>query len=132
MSKSIKEMLKEGMNPDELRAILEKEIAEVEAEKNDSVSTVRNDLALSLIRYAKAMGLNLGITEAEVAALLKEVEPEVKKYAKIFQILLESEIEKEDKKENEWYKPYTLTTKFSKSEDELDKLMRKLVGDIVK
>ena len=54
MSKSIKEMLKEGMNPDELRAILEKEIAEVEAEKNDSVSTVRNDLALSLIRYAKA------------------------------------------------------------------------------
>ena len=98
MNKSIKEMLKEGMNPDELRAILEKEIAEVEAEKNDSVSTVRNDLALSLIRYAKAMGLNLDITEAEVAALLKEVEPEVKKYAKIFQILLESEIEKEDKK----------------------------------
>ena len=39
MNKSIKEMLKEGMNPDELRAILEKEIAEVEAEKNDSVST---------------------------------------------------------------------------------------------
>ena len=83
MNKSIKEMLKEGMNPDELRAILEKEIAEVEAEKNDSVSTVRNDLALSLIRYAKAIGLNLDITEAEVAALLKEVEPEVKKYAKM-------------------------------------------------
>ena len=131
MNKSIKEMLKEGMNPDELRAILEKEIAEVEAEKNDSVSTIRNDLALSLIRYAKAMGLNLDITEAEIAALLKEVEPEVKKYAKIFQILLESEIEKEDKKENEGYKPYTLT-KFNKSEDELDKLMRKLIGDIVK
>lgn len=128
MSKSIKEMLKEGMNPDELRAILEKEIAEVEAEKNDSISTIRNDLALSLIRYAKAIGLNLDITEAEVAALLKEVEPEIKKYAKIFQILLESEIEKEDK----GYKPYTLTTKFSKSEDELDKLMRKLIGDIVK
>ena len=128
MNKSIKEMLKEGMNPDELRAILEKEIAEVEAEKNDSISTIRNDLALSLIRYAKAMGLNLDITEAEVAALLKEVEPEIKKYAKIFQILLESEIEKEDK----GYKPYTLTTKFSKSEDELDKLMRKLIGDIVK
>ena len=128
MNKSIKEMLKEGMNPDELRAILEKEIAEVEAEKNDSISTIRNDLALSLIRYAKAIGLNLDITEAEVAALLKEVEPEIKKYAKIFQILLESEIEKEDK----GYKPYTLTTKFSKSEDELDKLMRKLIGDIVK
>ena len=128
MNKSIKEMLKEGMNPDELRAILEKEIAEVEAEKNDSISTIRNDLALSLIRYAKAIGLNLDITEAEVAALLKEVEPEIKKYAKIFQILLESEIEKEDK----GYKPYTLTTKFNKSEDELDKLMRKLIGDIVK
>ena len=127
MNKSIKEMLKEGMNPDELRAILEKEIAEVEAEKNDSVSTIRNDLALSLIRYAKAMGLNLDITEAEVAALLKEVEPEIKKYAKIFQILLESEIEKE----NKGYKPYSLT-KFNKSEDELDKLMRKLIGDIVK
>ena len=128
MNKSIKEMLKEGMNPDELRAILEKEIAEVEAEKNDSISTIRNDLALSLIRYAKVIGLNLDITEIEVAALLKEVEPEIKKYAKIFQILLESEIEKEDK----GYKPYTLTTKFSKSEDELDKLMRKLIGDIVK
>ena len=128
MSKSIKEMLKEGMNPDELRAILEKEIAEVEAEKHDSVSTIRNDLALSLIRYAKAMGLNMNITEAEVAALLKEVEPEVKKYAKIFQILLESEIEKE---KNKGYKPYSLT-KFNKSEDELDKLMRKLIGDIVK
>ena len=127
MSKSIKEMLKEGMNPDELRAILEKEIAEVEAEKHDSVSTIRNDLALSLIRYAKAMGLNMNITEAEVAALLKEVEPEVKKYAKIFQILLESEIEKKNKR----YKPYSLT-KFNKSEDELDKLMRKLIGDIVK
>lgn len=65
MSKSIKEMLKEGMDPDELRAILEKEIAEVEAEKTDSISTVRNDLVLSLIRYAKAIGLNLDITEEE-------------------------------------------------------------------
>lgn len=127
MSKSIKEMLKEGMNPDELRAILEKEIAEVEAEKNDSVSTVRNDLALSLVRYTKAMGLNLDITEEEIAALLKEAEPEIKKYGKIFQILLESEIEKEDK----GYKPYSLT-KFNKSENELDKLMRKLVGNVVK
>lgn len=131
MSKSIKEMLEEGMNPDELRAMLEDEISKAKAEKNDSVSTIRNDLALSLIRYAKAIGLNLDITEKDVAALLKEFEPEIKKYARIFQILLESEIEKEDKEENKGYKPYSLT-KFNKSEDELDKLMRKLIGDIVK
>ena len=76
--KDIKEMLKSGdKTPDELRAILEKEIAEAEEEMKKqevvSIETVRNDLALSLIRYREALGLDFDIKVEDAAAMLKEI-----------------------------------------------------------
>ena len=92
--KDIKEMLKNGdKTPDELRAILEKEIAaaqeEMKKQESESIETRRNDLALSLIRYGEALGLDFDIEVEDAAAMLKEIEPELRKYAKILKILLE-------------------------------------------
>ena len=92
--KDIKEMLKSGdKTPDELRAILEKEIAEAQEEmkkqESESIETRRNDIALNLIRYGEALGLDFDIKVEDAAAMLKEIEPELRKYAKILKILLE-------------------------------------------
>ena len=134
--KDIKEMLKSGdKTPDELRAILEKEIAEAEEEMKKqevvSIETVRNDLALSLIRYGEALGLDFDIKVEDAAALLKEIEPELRKYAKILKILLEDiEVDGDKKKEAEprIFKPASLT----KYDKDIDKKMDELVAKVMK
>ena len=133
--KDIKEMLKNGdKTPDELRAILEKEIAEAEEEMKkqefESIETRRNDLALSLIRYGEALGLDFDTKVEDVAAILKEIEPEIKKYAKILKILLEDiEVDGDEKKETESriFKPSL--TKYDK---DVDKKMDELVAKVMK
>ena len=133
--KDIKEMLKSGdKTPDELRAILEKEIAEAEEEMKkqefESIETRRNDLALSLIRYGEALGLDFDTKVEDVAAILKEIEPEIKKYAKILKILLEDiEVDGDEKKETESriFKPSL--TKYDK---DVDKKMDELVAKVMK
>lgn len=133
--KNIKEMLKSGdKTPDELREILEKEIAEaqkeIENKKDESIKTRRNDLALSLIRYGEALGLDFDIKVEDAAAILKEMEPEIKKYAKILKILLEDiEVDEDEKKEAEprIFKPSL--TKYSK---DVDKKMDELVAKVMK
>ncbi len=134
--KDIKDMLKNGdKTPDELRAILEKEIAEAQEEmkkqESESLETSRrNDLALSLIRYGKALGLNFDIEVEDAAAILKEIEPEIKKYAKILKILLEDiEVDEDEKKESESriFKPSL--TKYDK---DVDKKMDELVAKVMK
>ena len=133
--KDIKEMLKSGdKTPDELRAILEKEIAEAEEEMKKqevvSIETVRNDLALSLIRYGEALGLDFDIKVEDAAAILKEIEPELRKYAKILKILLEDiEVDEDEKKEAE---PRIFKPSLTKYDKDIDKKMDELVAKVMK
>ena len=133
--KDIKEMLKSGdKTPDELRAILEKEIAEAEEEMKKqevvSIETVRNDLALSLIRYGESLGLDFDIKVEDAAAMLKEIEPELRKYAKILKILLEDiEVDKDEKKEAE---PRIFKPSLTKYDKDIDKKMDELVAKVMK
>ena len=133
--KDIKEMLKSGdKTPDELRAILEKEIAEAEEEMKkqefESIETRRNDLALSLIRYGEALGLDFDIKVEDAAAILKEIEPELRKYAKILKILLEDiEVDVDEKKEAE---PRIFKPSLTKYDKDIDKKMDELVAKVMK
>ena len=133
--KDIKEMLKSGdKTPDELRAILEKEIAEAQEEMKKqevvSIETVRNDLALSLIRYGEVLGLDFDIKVEDAAAILKEIEPELRKYAKILKILLEDiEVDEDEKKEAE---PRIFKPSLTKYDKDIDKKMDKLVAKVMK
>lgn len=133
--KDIKEMLKSGdKTPDELRAILEKEIAEAQEEMKkqefESIETRRNDLALSLIRYGEALGLDFDIKVEDAAAMLKEIEPELRKYAKILKILLEDiEVDGDEKKEAE---PRIFKPSLTKYDKDIDKKMDELVAKVMK
>ena len=133
--KDIKEMLKSGDKaPDELRAILEKEIAEAQEEMKkqefESIETRRNDLALSLIRYGEALGLDFDIKVKDAAAILKEIEPELRKYAKILKILLEDiEVDEDEKKEAE---PRIFKPSLTKYDKDIDKKMDELVAKVMK
>ena len=131
----IKEMLKNGdKTPDELRAILEKEIAEaleeMKKQEFESIETRRNDLALSLIRYGEALGLDFDIKVEDAAAILKEIEPELRKYAKILKILLEDiEVDEDEKKEAE---PRIFKPSLTKYDKDIDKKMDELVAKVMK
>ena len=133
--KDIKEMLKSGdKTPDELREILEKEIAEAQEEMKkqefESIETRRNDLALSLIRYGEALGLNFDIKVEDAAAILKEIEPELRKYAKILKILLEDiEVDEDKKKEAE---PRIFKPSLTRYDKDVDKKMDELVAKVMK
>ena len=133
--KDIKEMLKSGdKTPDELREILEKEIAEaleeMKKQEFESIETRRNDLALSLIRYGEALGLDFDIKVEDAAAILKEIEPELKKYAKILKILLEDiEVDENEKKEAE---PRIFKPSLTKYDKDIDKKMDELVAKVMK
>ena len=133
--KDIKDMLKNGdKTPDELREILEKEIAEAQEEMKkqefESIETRRNDLALSLIRYGEALGLDFDIKVDDAAAILKEIEPELRKYAKILKILLEDiEIDEDKKKEAD---PRIFKPSLTKYDKDIDKKMDELVAKVMK
>ena len=133
--KDIKEMLKNGdKTPDELRAILEKEIAEAQEEmkkqESESIETRRNDIALNLIRYGEALGLDFDIKVEDAAAMLKEIEPELRKYAKILKILLEDiEVDGDEKKEAE---PRIFKPSLTKYDKDIDKKMDELVAKVMK
>ena len=133
--KDIKEMLKNGdKTPDELRAILEKEIAEAQEEMKkqefESIETRRNDIALNLIRYGEALGLDFDIKVEDAAAILKEIEPELRKYAKILKILLEDiEVDEDEKKEAE---PKIFKPNLTKYDKDIDKKMDELVAKVMK
>ena len=133
--KDIKEMLKSGdKTPDELRAILEKEIAaaqeEIKKQESESIETRRNDLALSLIRYGEVLGVDFDIKVEDAAAILKEIEPELRKYAKILKILLEDiEVDEDEKKEAE---PRIFKPSLTKYDKDIDKKMDELVAKVMK
>ena len=99
-------------------------------QESESIETRRNDIALNLIRYGEALGLDFDIKVEDAAAMLKEIEPELRKYAKILKILLEDiEVDEDEKKEAE---PRIFKPSLTKYDKDIDKKMDELVAKVMK
>ena len=118
--KTVKDMLKEGANADALIEGLKKEIAEAQKEL-DRENTKASSLDLARIDFLKAVskyGEELGIIEKgsvdedmmrAAAQTLEELEPDIKKYAKILDILFSDDEEEEEKEQPAAWIPTSLT-----------------------
>ena len=123
--KSVKDMLKEGANADALIEGLKKEIAEAQKEldrEKKEVSTnlddSRTEAVAAVFNYLEELGvIDLSKeSDDEIETLLsaaedtlKEMEPEIKKYAKIINILLEVDDKEEMAQPFKAYVPHSLT-----------------------
>lgn len=123
--KSVKDMLKEGANADALIEGLKKEIAEAQKEldkEKKEVSTnlddSRTEAVAAVFNYLEELGVidlsNESDDEIETLLsaaedTLKEMEPEIKKYAKIINILLEVDDKEEMVQPFKAYVPHSLT-----------------------
>lgn len=117
--KTVKDMLKEGANADALIEGLKKEIAEAQKEL-DRENTKASPLDLARFDFLEAVskyGKELGIIEKDsvdedmmraAAQTLEELEPDIKKYAKILDILFSDEDEEEKEQSAAWI-PTSLT-----------------------
>lgn len=142
MDKRVKDMLVNGeKTPDELRAILEKEIAaaqeEMKQEKETSdLDQKRHEAVAAAFDYLIALDVidsdaidgDMFDTAVETLA---EMENEIKKYAKILTILMEDIDLKEDKKKEVTFKPVSLT-KFTSKDIDIDEKMDELVAKVMK
>ena len=118
--KSVKDMLKEGANADALIEGLKKEIAAAQKEL-DKENTKASSLDLARFDFLKAVskyGEELGIIEKgsvdedmmrAAAQTLEELEPNIKKYAKILDILFSDDEEEEEKEQPAAWMPTSLT-----------------------
>ena len=118
--KTVKDMLKEGANADALIEGLKKEIAAAQKEL-DRENTKASLLDLARIDFLKAVskyGEELGIIEKgsvdedmirAAAQTLEELEPDIKKYAKILDILFSDDEEEEVKEQPAAWIPTSLT-----------------------
>lgn len=103
--KSIEQLLREGVRPEDLKMQLDEEIAKakdkIEAEKAPELKEIRHKLVENAITYMKALDFDLDIelSNEELEELLEVLEGELKKYEKVIKILAEDVIEKESKKE---------------------------------
>ena len=144
-SKSVKDMLMNGETMDSLIEGLKKEIIEaqkeIEAEETNSLDNIRRKAIAAVFDYLEELGvIDLSKeSDEEIKELLdvandtlKELEPEIKKYGKIINILLDIE----DKKEIVPFKPTSLT-KFNKGASltidnvDLDAKLAKIIKDIM-
>lgn len=123
--KTVKDMLKEGANADALIEGLKKEIAEAQKEldrEKKEVSTnlddSRTEAVAAVFNYLEELGvIDLSKeSDDEIETLLsaaedtlKEMEPEIKKYAKIINILLEVDDKEEMAQPFKAYVPHSLT-----------------------
>lgn len=116
--KSVKDMLKEGANADALIEGLKKEIAEAQKEldrentKASSLDLARFDFLEAVSKYGEELGIiEKGSVDEDMmraaAQALEELEPDIKKYAKILDILL-SDDEEEKEQPAAWI-PTSLT-----------------------
>ena len=102
--KSIEQLLREGVRPEDLKMQLDDEIAKakdkIEAEKAPALKEIRHKLVENAIEYMKALDFNMDIdlSNEELEEVLEELEGELKKYEKILKILVEDKIEKEEPK----------------------------------
>ena len=105
-SKSIEQLLREGVRPEDLKMQLDDEIAKakdkIEAEKAPALKEIRHKLVENAIEYMKALDFDMDIdlSNEELEEVLEALEGELKKYEKILKILVEDKIEKEEPKAN--------------------------------
>lgn len=105
-SKSIEQLLREGVRPEDLKMQLDDEIAKakdkIEAEKAPALKEIRHKLVENAIEYMKALDFDVEIdlSNEELEEVLEALEGELKKYEKILKILVEDEIEKKTPKAN--------------------------------
>lgn len=103
-SKSIEQLLREGVRPEDLKMQLDDEIAKakdkIEAEKAPALKEIRHKLVENAIEYMKALDFDMDIdlSNEELEEVLEALEGELKKYEKILKILVEDKVEKETPK----------------------------------
>ena len=99
--KSIEQLLREGVRPEDLKMQLDDEIAKakgkIEAEKAPALKEIRHKLVENAIEYMKALDFDMDIdlSNEELEEILEALEGELKKYEKILKILVEDKVEKE-------------------------------------
>ena len=99
--KSIEQLLREGVRPEDLKMQLNDEIAKakdkIEAEKAPALKEIRHKLVENAIEYMKALDFDMDIdlSNEELEEVLEALEGELKKYEKILKILVEDKVEKE-------------------------------------
>ena len=104
--KSIEQLLREGVRPEDLKMQLDDEIAKakdkIEAEKAPALKEIRHKLVENAIEYMKALDfdMDLDLSNEELEEVLEALEGELKKYEKILKILVEDKVEKEVPKAN--------------------------------
>ena len=104
--KSIEQLLREGVRPEDLKMQLDDEITKakdkIEAEKAPALKEIRHKLVENAIEYMKALDFDMDIdlSNEELEEVLEALEGELKKYEKILKILVEDKIEKEVPKAN--------------------------------
>lgn len=104
--KSIEQLLREGVRPEDLKMQLDDEIAKaknkIEAEKAPALKEIRHKLVKNAIEYMKALDFDMEVdlSNEELEEVLEALEGELKKYEKILKILVEDKIEKEVPKAN--------------------------------
>ena len=102
--KSIEQLLREGVRPEDLKMQLDDEIAKakdkIEAEKAPALKEIRHKLVENAIEYIKALDFDMDIdlSNEELEEVLEALEGELKKYEKILKILVEDKVEKEEPK----------------------------------
>lgn len=105
--KTVKDMLKEGANADALIEGLKKEIAAAQKEldrentKASSLDLARFDFLKAVSKYGEELGIiEKGSVDEDMmraaAQTLEELEPDIKKYAKILDILFSDDEEEEE------------------------------------
>lgn len=134
-NKTVKDMLKDGETMDSLIKSLTKEIMEAQAEldKENNEETmldkVRINFITATVDYLKELGvIKDSISQETLEAAedaIKEMEPELKKYAKIIEILLDLDAD-EEKEKPTTYKPRTLTMYDGDIDAKLSSLVKKL------
>ena len=113
-------MLKEGANADALIEGLKKEIAEAQKEldrentKASSLDLARFDFLKAVSKYGEELGIiEKGSVDEDMmraaAQTLEELEPDIKKYAKILDILFSDDEEEEEKEQPAAWIPTSLT-----------------------
>lgn len=118
--KTVKDMLKEGANADALIEGLKKEIAEAQKEldrentKASSLDLARFDFLKAVSKYGEELGIiEKGSVDEDMmraaAQTLEELEPDIKKYAKILDILFSDDEEEEEKEQPAAWIPTSLT-----------------------
>ena len=99
--KSIEQLLREGVRPEDLKMQLDDEIAKakdkIEAEKAPALKEIRHKLVENAIEYMKALDFDMDIdlSNEELEEVLEALEGELKKYEKILKVLVEDKVEKE-------------------------------------